>query len=106
MTGQPTRFVSKVDSDETVPKESISGPDIDAYAPEWPLLIRILNSASYFVDDSILELGNEILEKEGTGKNLTTWEQWLLNTGFDAKKEGFGDQVKEQLQRWGGRVFI
>jgi len=41
----------------------------------------------------------------GQGR-MTTWEQWLRTTGYDAQKEDFGRFIKESGVKWGGRRYF
>ena len=70
--------------------------------------MAIYNSGKYLDSFKSGENTCDELMRKGTGGQgkMTTWEQWLRTTRYDAQKEGFGEFIKESGAKWGGRRYF
>ncbi|KAF8454277.1 hypothetical protein BDZ91DRAFT_786579 [Kalaharituber pfeilii] len=104
VTGQPTRIVSKMPIVD--PNDTFEGSNLTEEQRQFAYFMAIYNSAKYLDDYKPgSSIADELISKTSKGK-MTTWEEWLRQTGFDATKEGFGEGVKNVLEKWGGRKYF
>lgn len=100
VTGQPSRAISPPLSSHVVSPQ----PPLE----ERACLMDLLNKEAYLVDETIMELCTELMKKERPDVGMTGWRKWIQDTGFDVKKkeEGYGQEIRKQRERWGGRKFF
>ena len=69
--------------------------------------MNILNEEAFLVAGDVTQLAQELMRKE-TPQGMTGWERWLKETKFDAKKgkEGYSEEIRRRMTRWGGRKFV
>lgn len=99
VTGQTSRAISP-----PVPEVPVS-PQADV--GQWAALMHILNEEAYLVAEDVTQLAQELMRKERP-QGMTGWERWLKETGFDVNKgkEGYGEEIRRRMARWGGRKFV
>ena len=90
--------------------EDFPGPDSRLSKEELQAsyFMAIYNSGKYLDSFKPGENVCDELMRKGTGgqRRMTTWEQWLRTTGYDAQQEGLGKFIKESGAKWGGRRYF
>ena len=60
------------------------------------------------MDETVMELCMALIKEERPDVGMTGWAKWVQDTGYDVKKkeQGYGEVIKKQREKWGGRKFF
>ncbi|KAF8470633.1 hypothetical protein BDZ91DRAFT_791590 [Kalaharituber pfeilii] len=107
ITSQPARAINPISTVTSSPSEiPLRGAPMETILEsQWMALMAILNAEAYLTREEENTVGRALYQKE-MGREMTTWEEWLRETAFDAKKENYGEKIKAMEEKWGGRKFF